>query len=220
MRLEDAIECESNLSLILRERGKKIVDQRHVHNIWVNLGREYLPKLIAYQALPASGVVSPVVAQEDRRVRYMGLGIGGTRQLQLTIANNPPFSTHYPGTNNQTDTNPAVTTLERPVRLSSPIPANPALPPYDAGDVWLGQVQAPAVHNTPTSVTFDRIFSESEISYGPFLSVPLSEIGLFLHSTNPAYINVFNNTVIAYDTFDTISKTTAFSLEVQWTIRF
>lgn len=220
MHLRATIEAESNLSLILRERGKKVIDYRHVHNIWVNLGREYLPKLIAYQTLPASGVVSPVTAQEDRRVRYMGLGIGGIRQLNLAAANAAPYSTHYPGTNNQTDTDPTVTVLERPVRISSPIPAAPVLPPWDAGDVWLGQVQAPAVHNTPTSVTFDRIFAEAEISYGPFLSVPLSEVGLFLHSTNPNYINIYNNTVIAYDTFDTIQKTSAFSLEVLWTIRF
>jgi len=219
MRLSEIIEAKSNLHITVRERGK-IVRRHKGHNIWVNLGRGYLPQLIAYQSLPASGVVSPVVAQEDRRVRYLGFGIGGTRQLQLTIANNPPYSNYYPGTNTQTDTDATVVQLERPVRFSSPIPGSPALPPYDAGDVWLGQVAAPAVHNTATSVTFQRIVSESEISYGPFLSVPLSEIGLFLHSTNPNYINVYNNTFIAYDTFDTISKTSAFALEVLWTIRF
>lgn len=219
MRFQATIEYESNLTLRLRERGK-LVTVREGHNIWVNLGRTYLPQHISYQALPASGVVSPVTLQDDRGVRYVGFGIGGTRQLQLSVANASPYSTQYPGTNAQTDTDPTVTVLERPVRLSSPTPASPAPPPYAAGDVWLGQVQAPAIYNTTTSVTFDRIFSESEISFGPFLSVPLSEVGLFLHSTNPNYINIFNNTLIAYDTFDTISKTTAFSLEIQWTIRF
>jgi hypothetical protein len=219
MRLTETIECKTNLKLIMRERGK-IVDRREVHNIWVNLGRCYLPNRIAYSSLPASGVVPGVVEQDARAVRYFGFGIGGLRQLQLSVANAVPFSTQYPGTNIQTDVDPTVVALERPVRISSPIPAAPVLPPYDAGDVWLGQVQAPAVQNTPTSVTFQRIVSESEISYGPFLSVPLSEIGLFLHSTSASYIHVFNNTLIAYDTFDTISKTNAFALEIMWTIRF
>jgi len=219
MRFTATIEYESNLEIVVRERGK-IRDRRETHNIWVDLGRGYLPQRIAYQSLPASGVVSPVVPQDDRGVRYMGFGIGGSRQLQLSVANNPPLSTHYPGTNVQVDTDATVQVLERPVRISSPVPSSPTLPPYAAGDVWLGQVQAPAIHVTATSVTFKRIVSESEISYGPFLSVPVSEIGLFLHSTNPNYINIYNNTLIAYDTFDSIPKTTAFSFEVAWTIRF
>lgn len=212
------IQVKSNLELTLYERGK-IRARRRGHNIWVNLGREFLPNLMSYASLPVVPAVLPVTPQEDRRVRYMGLGIGGTRQLQLTVANNPPMSVHYPGTNVQTDTDPTVTTLERPVRLSSPGAPQP-YPTYNAGDVWLGQVQAPAVHNTPTSVTYSRLFTQAEISYGPFLEVPLSEIGLFLHSTSSTYINIYNNTFIAYDTFDTLGKTNAFGLQVNWTVRF
>ena len=216
----ETIQIKSNLELTLRERGK-IRARRKGHNIWVNLGREFLSKVITYSSLPTPPAVLPVTAEEDRRVRYMGLGIGGTRQLQLAVANNPPMSTHYPGTNAQTDTDPTVTTLERPVRISSPVPSSPQpYPVYAAGDVWLEQVQAPATHVTATSVTYQRLFTTTEVSYGPFLSVPLSEIGLFLHSNSSNYINIPNNTFLAYDTFDTLSKTNAFSLEISWTIRF
>jgi hypothetical protein len=38
--------------------------------------------------------------------------------------------------------------------------------------------------------------------------------------TSAASISVWNNTGVAYDTFDTISKTDAFDLEVSWTVRF
>jgi hypothetical protein len=55
------------------------------------------------------------------------------------------------------------------------------------------------------------------VSYTPFLTVPLSEIGLFTNAANP---NIYNNGPVAYDTFDTISKTSAFNLEVDWTVRF
>ena len=228
MSNEGLIEVGSNLVLTLRSAGK-LVQQVKGHNIFLNLGREWLPKLISYSALPpgAPPPPLPVTPAEDMRIRYMGLGIGGNRQLQLAVANATPLGAappgaagHYPGTNIQTDTDPTVTRLERPVRLTSPIPAAPVPPPYDFADVWLGQVQAPAVYPTTTSVKFVRIFSELEISYGPFLTVPLSEIGLFLSSPGAIYVNLPFNTCVAYDTFDSVSKTNAFSLEVDWTIKF
>jgi len=219
MHIVDTIQVRSNLNLTLRERGK-IKSRRSGHNIFLNLGREWLPKLVGYSVLPAGAPPPPlpVTPEEDARIRYMGVGIGGVRQLQLGVANAPPMSVHYPGTNARTDTDPTVIQLERPVRLSSvgaPIP-----PPYAASDVWLGQVQAPTTHPIPTSVTFKRVFTELEISYGPFLTVPLAEVMLFLHSPNPTYIHLPNNTGIAYDTFDTLSKTNAFALEIDWTLRF
>ena len=51
----------------------------------------------------------------------------------------------------------------------------------------------------------------------PFLSVPLSEVGLLTAAADPGN---YANTLVAYDTFDTISKTSAFDIEVEWTIRF
>jgi hypothetical protein len=72
-------------------------------------------------------------------------------------------------------------------------------------------------HTTATETTFIRLFTQTEISYGSFLTVPLSEIMLFTNAADPE--NYLNNGV-AYDTFDTLSKTVAFELQVEWTIRF
>lgn len=207
MRAVDKIEVKQNLTIVVRERGK-IVTRREGHNIWVNLGREYLASLIAYSSF------APVTAERNDRVRYMGLGIGGTRQLLLSVANNPPMSTTYPGTNLQTDEDPTLTTLERPVRVDG----SGGGPPYSGTDTWLAQVQAPSPHGTPTEVTFRRLFGQLEFSYGSFTNVPLSEIGLYTGNATP--VGVPNNTFIAYDTFDAIPKTNAFSFEVNWTIRF
>lgn len=200
------VQVKSNLVLIARERGK-IVARREGHNIWLNLGREYLASLICYSSF------SPLTPERDDRLRFMGLGIGGTRQLALSTANSAPIVTAYPGTNAQTDTEPLVTRLERPVRISGSSDPYPGL----AGDVWLGQVQAPADHPVATQTVFNRLFTQTEISYSPFLTVPVAEVGLFTGNANP---NVYNNTIVAYDTFDVVSKTAAFELEVQWTIRF
>lgn len=203
-RVTEDIEVRQNLVLTLRERGK-ITDRREGHNIWVNLGREYLSQLIAYSSL------SPDVPERDDRVKYMGLGIGGTSQLVVPVP--APVGTIYPGTNVQTDIDPTVNKLERPVRVSGSESTYPGL----AGDVWLGNVQAPSTHLTGTEVTFKRVFTQTHVSYGTFLSVPLSEVGLYTAAADPG---VFSNTLIAYDTFDTLSKTNAFELEVDWTVRF
>jgi len=201
VKFQATIDYKCNLSLVARERG----------NIWVNFGGEWLAKRIAYSSF------SPLTQEDSTAIRYMGLGIGGNRQIALGVANSAPLVTSYPGTNAQTDTNPALLALERPVRLTGGSTAYPG----EGTDVWLGQVQAPAAHPTPKQTEFRRLFDgASELSYGPYLTVPVSEIGLFLHSTSPTYVNVYNNQPVAYDTFDTISINSGTSLEVIWTIRF
>ncbi len=206
MGFRETVEVRSNLSLVLRERGK-IVQRRQGHNIWLNLGREYLAKLISYTSF------SPLTPEEDNRVRYMGFGIGGTRQTQPLVANAPPMSVSYPGTNLQTDTDPTVTSLERPVRVSGSTDPYPG----QASDVWLAQIQAPVEHPTSTQALFRRLFIQTDISYSTFLAVPLSEIMLFTNAADPL---VHNNTGVAYDTFDALGKTDAFELEIAWTVRF
>ena len=117
MRFSEDIQVKQNLHLVARERGK-IVARRDGHNIFVDLGREWLSRLIAYQSY------SPDVYQRDDRVRYMGFGIGGNRQLALPTANSFPIggagnpyaaSSHTGiGANQQTDLDRTVTTLLLP----------------------------------------------------------------------------------------------------------
>lgn len=206
MRVVDTIDVKSNLIITARERGK-VVARREGHNIWLDLGREYLAQLISFQSF---GPDTPV---RNDRIKYMGVGIGGTRQLALTAANSSPISPPYSGSNAQTDATASVTTIERPVRISGSSSAYPGI----AGDVWVGTIQAPPDLSGGTEVVFSRVFTEEEVSYAPFLSVPLSEIMLFTSAADPEN---HQNTGVAYDTFDTISKTAAVSVEFKWTIRF
>lgn len=206
LRLTTDIEVKYNLQLTTRERGK-LVDQRDVHNIFLDLGREWLAQLVSYQSL------SPDVPFRNDRVRYMGFGIGGNRQLALPTANSPPVSPPYSGTNAQTDTDAGVTVIERPVRISGSTTAYPGV----AGDAWVDTIGSADPQTVPTQVTFRRLFTQTEISYGPYTTVPISEVGLLTSAADPEN---HQNTLIAYDTFDTISKTSAFELEVVWTLRF
>ncbi len=215
--------AKSNLRLTLyNERGKREGWVKG-HNIFLTLGRSWLPDLISYSSLPAGDPtpVGPVTRTDSRGVRYMGLGMGGDRQSNTALANASPLVDHYPGTNEQTDTDPAVSALERPVRISAATPGSPALPPtYDAGDVWLGQIAAPPVKPNATSVRFSRLFNTGEVAFGPFTSVPIAEIGLFLHSDSATYIHTYNNPPFAYDTFDTFHIRSGFGLLVEWELRF
>jgi hypothetical protein len=209
MKFIGDIEVRSNLRLTVRERGK-IVDRREGHNIWLDLGREYLAKLISLASY------GPDVPEENSRIKYMGLGIGGNRQVAPGVANSPPMSVAYPGNNVQTDINPDVLKLERPVRISGSTTG--PTDPYSPSDVWIGTVEVPPIHTTATEVTFRRVFTQTEVSYSTFTTVPLSEIMLF--TSGAVAIGKYDNTGVAYDTFDTLSKTGAFALETLWTIRF
>lgn len=206
LRLKEDLEVKSNLLLTMRERGK-IVARREGHNIWVSLGSEYLAERISLQSY------DPDVPYNNYHLKYMGLGIGGTAQKALDTANNPPISGPYVGTNDQVDTDLTVTTIERPVRVSGSESAYPGV----AGDAWVGLIGSSDPNTVPTQTTLRRTFTQSEINYGSFVSVPLSEIGLFLSSADPEN---YQNLLVAYHTFDTLMKTAAFSLEVIWTIRF
>lgn len=216
MKFNEDILVSHNLKITARERGK-IVDRRETHNIFLDLGREWLTQLIAYQSF------SPDTYQNDDRVRYIGFGIGGTRQVAPTVADALPIggsggayeanSATGIGGNTQSDTNRAVTRLERPVRVSGGYAPYPG----EGTDVWVGRIQAPVEHLSATSATFRRVFTGVEISYAPFISVPLSEAMLFTSSASP---NFYLNTGIAYDTFDTLSKTSAIAIEVEWTFNF
>ena len=207
MSFQATIQVESNLRLALLD-GKKVVDERVGHNIFLNLGREWLAQLIAYKAF----LPSKDEPYRNDRIKYMGVGIGGTRQLAMGVANALPLKDDYPGQNSKTDTDPTVTKLERPVRISGSFG-----PSHIATDVWLGRVQAPPVFPSGREVQFRGLFGRAEVSYAPYLTVPLSEVGLFTSAAEP---NKSINTMVAYDTFDTLSKTDAFDLEIAWTIRF
>jgi len=206
MNVNEDIEVKPNLRITCRERGK-IVDRREGHNIWLAVGREYLAKLIAYQSY------DPDVPFIDARIKYIGLGIGGTRQVAPNLANNAPISPPYVGTNVQNDVSLYTLQLERPVRLSGSSTNYPGV----NGDVWLGRVDSADVSTEANKVVFRRVISQTEVNYGPFTTMPLSEIGMFIATADPSYMS---NAPVAYDTFDTISKTSGITLEVEWSIHF
>lgn len=185
---------EPYLELCLKD-GDRVVRKHRGQNIWVNAGKEWLRDLVHYTyfSTPTPG--------NDQRVMYMGFGIGSRRQGSL-LANAAPLSADYPGTNDQLDIDPTVQFLERPVRVQ-------------AGQ-FLAQV-SPPVFDVPNAARYTVVLDKPDVSYGAYLAVPISEIGLFLHGSDPS---IGTNPLVAYDTFPDIQKTALFTLEVSWVVSF
>lgn len=210
-RIED-LEVSWNLEILGFERGKRKILHQRTHNIVVNTGRQFICENIAASSLSPGGFVR----HQNTVVRYIGFGIGGTRQNN-PAANSSPLSDAYPagygGTNTQTDTSTAVGRLERPVLAT-------------ASD-WMVQVAAPATFPDATSVQWVASFGQTDLNIAPHTSVPLSEIGLYKSSADPTLPNGGAGTypgptsnLVAYDTFDTLNKTAFFALLARWTWRF
>ena len=124
--------------------------------------------------------------------------------------------------NQQTDDDLTITHLERPVKINAGTPQ------------WLDNVVTPVTFlNSNRTVRYDHLFTEPVInSVGPYNTVPLSEVGLFLTTQDPDAANVYDpgalpsyvgtgrQSLLAYNTFAPIPKTTSFSLEIRWELRF
>lgn len=215
MRFTDHIEAEWNLEIDLFERGKRLRWHQRTHNIVVNTGRQFLAEVITPATLGAAGSFT---RYDDSVVRFIGFGIGGSRQSS-PFASASPYSDAYPtgygGTNTQTDSDVTVSTMERPVRVST------------GPDLFMQEIAAPASPAPTTETRFVATFAETDISYGSFTSVPLSEIGLYKSTADSSLPNGAAGAypgagghMIAYDTFDTIQKTGVITIEVRWTWRF
>lgn len=221
MRINDGLAVRWNLEIDLFDRGKRRRWHQRTHNIVVNSGRQFICESITPQALTPSSFIR----HQDNVVRYVGFGIGGTRQTSGS-ASAPPYSNVYPlgyeylgaPHNAQTDTDVTVSNLERPVSVTDFAAPSPT---------WLKQIAAPGTFPTATSTRFIAVFSQTDISFGGgFISVPLSEIGLYTSGANPGLPNGAAGAypgagtyLVAYDTFDTVHKTGLFSIEVRWELR-
>lgn len=211
MELVAALELKWNVEILGFDRGKRRILHQRTHNIVVNNGRQFI-----CEALSASAFSSGFTRQQNAVVRYMGFGLGGTRQAAPEAATSP-LSDAYPGgyggANAQTDADVTVSRLERPVKATA--------------GAWLKQVAAPATYPTATSVRYSAIFETTDLNLAPLTAIPISEVGLYSSLADPtlpnggsgAYPGATNH-MLAYDTFRSLEKTGFWSLQVNWTWQF
>lgn len=220
-----------NVEIIVRERGKRVMKHcRHEHNIWVDLGREYLARVVA----PNSALNDHYNEPPREFIKYMGVGIGGASQTHPSAYIDPMKSDYPPADasgqpgqpgNQFTDDDLTVTTLERPVKVY--LDSDP--------NTWMAPVATPVTFlNSSKTVRFDHLFEPPDINNAripPYTIVPLSEVGLFLATEDPDAGNVYDpgapnyvgagrQRLVAYNTYEAIPKTVSFSLEIRWELRF
>lgn len=213
MKFGESLDLKWNVEITLTERGKnKCAYQSRTHNIVLNTGRQ----MILENITPATLFSGGFTRTQNTVIRYIGFGIGGSRQTSPYASVSPysdAYSTGYGGTNTQTDSDVTVSRLERPVRVTS-------------APVFMREIATPGTFDYSTSQksTFIAVFSRTDINYGGFLSMPLSEIGLYSSAADPslpnggagAYPGGTGN-LIAYDTFDPVHKTGGTAITVRWT---
>jgi len=217
------IRMESNVFIkMIDPDSEEVVEERESHNIFLNYGRDWIAHLVG---LSANG---PDVVFRDDRLRYMAFGIGGDSQL-IAHATVEAMHADYTGyaqdwggvaaasTPLQKDTDPTVLGLEWPVLVNA--------------TEWYDDISAPATFPSVGIIRLTSVLGVNEVSFLTHTSVPLSEIGLFTQgiTTQPGGLTrepIVHGTLpltkymVAYNTFDTLSKTSAFVLQVDWELRF
>ena len=205
----DALVLRANVMVELRERGK--LSQRYeAHNILVNLGRNWLISAIGEQDTGTYPVTHPV-----RYIRYMGFGIGGSKQTVDVASEYPTLNSAYPGSAIQDDTDPSVEHLERPIAIRT----------SGGSDVWLEEVNY-TYDLSDKYAQFSVHFSENDInvvSSGSYPAVPISEMGLFLSDQSPSDNPYTNNgalrqALVFYIGFGAITKRNTMTMDVSWKI--
>ena len=229
MNFSEGMHVKSNFKIIARERGKIIPEYCvEEHNIWVNLGREFLAGVVS----PNTNFTSRLV---DDRIGYMGFGIGGNKQIASVDTLYPDLATDYPGTLTYDKSTPTTKYLERPIKVSGTAGATGT-----TGD-WAVAVSLPPTRILVGGIGYSTVEFVTTVSDtmmalgGAYPSVPVSEAALMLYGqpvigqvsdnfyaygSPPTYVNPSRPTLVAYNNFGTITKTTDITLEFHWQLQF
>lgn len=226
------IQLYSNIRITRRERGKLVARPYEGHNIVVNLGRNWLKKIMCVGSYPVNDpdVVEPpehgetleAYALDNYKMRFIAVGVGGIHQRQTP-----------PGPGGQTEI-VTVAGLEAPVAVKWK-----ADPDYH----WMKQVLAqpltdPLSHVSDTAVRFRCVFRETDISFadqqGPHgTNVPVSEALLLtsaaypyvppcLGEPYPGYPGHVDSVpgAVAYNVFEDQPKTPFMTMEIDWEVLY
>ncbi len=188
--VDEGIRVEGFVSIQMRERGKKVPGG---YREGKNIWTLTGREYLAQLMSVAAFTPSETYGREDH-IYYIGVGTGTTPEVS------------------------SVSALVTPVAYDS-----------ISGD-FLAQLALPSYPLSPTQTTvqYTRVFSETEISYAA--SIDVTEAGLFTDgdpassyapgTRDTTIANASDQAPMAYKTFEPITKTQNYQMEINWEIRF
>jgi len=243
----DLLDLSFNLRIWTFDAQGRKVQERVGHNIFLDNGKTWLGQRLSYNTTgyvrtdppldpepaiagaPYTRTVAAPLTTADVYMPfalfYIGVGIGGNQQSGPIPA---AVDLAYPGTNAQSDADPTVPGLERPVRITL---ENLLVPTWAR---WLNPIQTTIPAPPVTYVRYTATFSTTDINWntviggGNFVDVPLSEAALYCWTTDPdsafttypPALAFTQGQALVYHTFPLISKNMAVGLVVQWDLLF
>lgn len=213
---KDWLRPRYNVRLRTRDRKGRIVDEYRGQNIYLDGGREWLLQHISYKTYPVVVGSPPPPTNHERRIAFMGLGVGGREQTcrPEALGVNPAATFTFD------DTDTTITGLEAPVLWQAPSKY--------AKEIILAEYSVP-VGPLPGFVVWVRytaIWDVGDINNAYVgLPVPISEAcvyPLLLDGGGLVQEMVEADMMarsVAYECFRAVTKQTDFQLEARWTFR-
>lgn len=192
----DCIEVISNFRLQAYERGKKVPGTlREGHNVFTDVGSDWLASLVAWFSLGGAGDV----AYTNRRVRWMALGTGAQAET------------------------PGVTSLAAPTLVTTGRylgAIQTTLKPTSTSMQWIKEFGQGEVSLPPTlpivGVTEAGLF----VDVFPVSTGGGHDDGAVGAGDTTLDPTASNNPLVAYHTFEVVNKIVDFAFRVEWTFTF
>lgn len=218
-RLGDSLQLGANVRLRLIDRNGVIQHEHQGHNVLTNTGRNWVTRLLVSTTFPGTSAADKNMTSNNGqaappgdvdtyspvgrtyRVRYVGVGVGGTLQ-----------SISPPGPGGQTE-HAGVTGLERQVLVTATDYLKQVEPNDDTND----PLQFPDDYTVRIRAIFgyDDVSFAAQPTYGT--NVPLTEFALY---TSQAALTVTGGSgLVCYHQVSPFSKTPDFALELVWELR-
>jgi hypothetical protein len=201
----DNIHVEVNFFATLRDRRGRVIDRREKHNVFTDVGRDWLAHLVAWEALG-----DPDTPKTNARVRWAALGTGLTQLeeasvIQLEVPTRVDDSGNY------------LVAIQSSTYIA---PASPGDRPTMRFKKEFSGLEITTETNPVVSISEAGLFVDvykadaPPVGIGGADDVPSAGLNTILDPT------FATNSPVAYARFDPLTKTQDFIFEIVWDFRF
>jgi hypothetical protein len=201
----DNIHVEVNFFATLRDLRGRVIDRRERHNVFTDVGRDWLAHLVAWEALG-----DPDTPKTNARVRWMALGTGLTQLEQASV-----IQLEVP--TRVDDAGNYLVALQSSEFIA---PASPSDRPTMRFKKEFSGLEVTTETNPVVALSEAGLFVDvfkadaPPVGIGGADDVPASGLNTILDPT------FATNRPVAYARFEPLTKTQDFIFEILWDFRF